>query len=91
VRIRDVDHEFPDPGDLPALQRWGDALDAARAAITIGHLRDAGVPGTLISEFELVGAVGRDVNGDLGATAAAYDRRGLLNVIAWLVNVEIGS
>jgi hypothetical protein len=64
---------------------------AARAALTPATLRRLGVPKTLMSDFEFMGALGRDqawqsarepATGD--AQIDQYDRRGLLNVIAYL-------
>lgn len=70
--------------------RPGAALEMAlREGQKLDHLRRLGVPKTLMSDFEFTAAVFRDSQFDPEAwqpeVMAGYDRRGLLNVIAWLV------
>jgi hypothetical protein len=63
-----------------------------RAAIGGARLRAAGVPNPLMSDFEIAGAVYRDqqwddkVSGNDALDMAAYDRRGLLNVLSFLLD-----
>lgn len=61
-----------------------------RERLTIEAIRALGVPASVISDYELWGALLRDrdqapertFDGDV--PVAVYDRRGLLNVLAWL-------
>jgi len=69
--------------DLDATERW------ARGGLSPEKLRAAGVPPTLMSDFEFFGCLFRDsqYDGHEGRPEimGGYDRRGLLNVIAFLL------
>lgn len=63
-------------------------IAAGRASLQGVHLRQLGIPDPLMSDFEFAAAVARDaafLDTVSRGSEAAYDRRGLLNVIAFLV------